>query len=162
MKILDENNNVLDESTIDYEAGHIVLDSITIEHPAVEAVAEQGHYEIVAEYPNSGKDVEWVVDVPGVKGCEAWTETKEIKRYVLYTKEELATQFDEQQHVALTTALRGTDLVVLEALEGLLTVTTPTDLVAALVAINEQLKDVLESRLFLRKQIAVLTKKKEG
>lgn len=96
MRILDENNNVLDESTIDYEAGHLVPDIITIEHPAVKAVAERGHYVTVARYPNGGKDVEWVVDVAGVEGCEAWTETEEIMRYVPYTDEEIAARKQEQ------------------------------------------------------------------
>lgn len=90
MRILDENNNVLNENEINYVAGHLVPDTITIEHPAVESVAEQGHYVTVAEFPNGGKEVEWVVDVAGVTGCEAWTETEEVMRYVPYTEEELA------------------------------------------------------------------------
>ena len=90
MRILDENNNVLAGDTIDPEAGRLVPDTITIEHPAVEAVAEQGHYVTVAEFPNGGKEVEWVVDVAGVTGRDAWTETEEIMRYVPYTEEELA------------------------------------------------------------------------
>lgn len=89
MKILDENNNILDENTIDFEDGHLVPDTLTIEHPAVEAVAEQGHYVTTAEFPNGGKEVEWVVDVPRVKGRDAWTETEEIRRYVPYTAEEI-------------------------------------------------------------------------
>lgn len=114
MKIYDENNNLLDGSTIDREAGHLVSDTITIEHPAVEAVEEQGHYVTIAEYPNGGKDVEWVVDVAGVKGCEAWTETEEIMRYVAYTEEELAameaernapSQLDRVEAQAMYTAL---------------------------------------------------------
>lgn len=89
MKILDENNNILDENTIDFEDGHLVSDTLTIEHPAVEAVAEQGHYVTKAEFPNGGKEVEWIVDVPRVIGRDAWTETEEIRRYVAYTAEEL-------------------------------------------------------------------------
>lgn len=114
MKIYDENNNLLDGNTIDREAGHLVSDTITIEHPAVEAVEEQGHYVTIAEYPNGGKDVEWVVDVAGVKGCEAWTETEKIMRYVAYTEEELAaieaaknapSQLDRIEAQAMYTAL---------------------------------------------------------
>ena len=59
-------------------------------HPAVEAVEEQGHYEVIAVYPNGGKDVEWVVDVPGVEAQEAWDEYEDVLRYVLYNAEELA------------------------------------------------------------------------
>ncbi len=114
MKILDENNNILDESAIDYAAGHLVPDTITIEHPAVEPVAEQGHYITTAEFPNGGKEVEWVVDVAGVKGRDAWTETEEIRRFVPYTAEELAareaarsqpTQLDRIEAQTMYTAL---------------------------------------------------------
>lgn len=90
MRILDENNEVLDKSAIDYENGYLIDDTISIEHPAIEAVDEQWHYEVIAEYPNGGKDVKKVVDVLGVEGHEAYTETEEIKRYILYTEEELA------------------------------------------------------------------------
>lgn len=59
-------------------------------HEAVEAVAEQGHWETVREYPGGGKDVAWVVDVVGVEGKEAWDEYEEVENFVEYTHEELA------------------------------------------------------------------------
>ena len=31
------------------------------------------HYETVAEYPNGGRDVRKVIDVPGVPAQAAWT-----------------------------------------------------------------------------------------
>lgn len=58
-------------------------------HPAVEGVEEVWHYETVKEYPNGGKDVARVVDVPGVEAVEAWTEQVPYMKYVLYTPEEL-------------------------------------------------------------------------
>lgn len=58
-------------------------------HPAVEAVEEQWHYEVVKEYPNGGKDVERVIDVPGVIGSEAWDEEIPYILYREYTQEEL-------------------------------------------------------------------------
>lgn len=61
-----------------------------VRHEAVDGVAEDGHYETVAEYPNGGKDVAWVVDVPGVEPREAWEETVVCTVYVPYTAEELA------------------------------------------------------------------------
>lgn len=60
-----------------------------VEHPAVEGVEEVWHYETVKEYPNGGKDVVRVVDVPGVEAVEAWTEQVPYMKYVLYTPEEL-------------------------------------------------------------------------
>lgn len=157
MKILDENNNILDGGAIDYDAGRLVPDTITIEHPAVEAVAERGHYVTVAEYPNGGKDVEWFVDVAGVAGREAWTEREEIRRFVPYTAAEMAAR----RGSSLTGRLRATDADVLDALDGIFSATTPTEFITALMAAAEQLKDVLSSRAALRAEIAALTAGKE-
>ena len=60
-------------------------------HEAVEAVEGQGHWETVAEYPETGgKDVQWVVDVPGVEAREAWDEEEVYLLYTPYTEQELA------------------------------------------------------------------------
>lgn len=154
MRILDGNNNVLGADTVDPEAGRLVPDTIIVEHPAVEAVAEQGYYVTVAEYPNGGKDVEWVVDVAGVTGREAWTETEEVMRYTPFTAAELATR----QIQTATERLRGSDAEVLDALEGLFGCTSLTDFLAALAAAGEGLKDTLEARRALRAEIAALEK----
>ena len=89
MKIIDKNN--IEIETPNLEIGCLKPDRFFIQHhEAIEAVEEQGHYEVVAEYPNGGKDVEWVVDMPGVKAQEAWDEYEDILRYVLYDEEQLA------------------------------------------------------------------------
>lgn len=88
MRILDEQGNELE--TYDNTKGYLVNDKVLIaHHEAVEAVEEQGHFETIAEYPNGGKDVEWVVDKPGVEAAEAWDEYEDIYRYILYTAAEL-------------------------------------------------------------------------
>lgn len=98
MRILDQNGNELLQENIDYEKGYLTKDSLFVcHHEAIEAVQEQGHWVTVAEYPNGGKDVEWVVDVPGVEAKEAWDEYEEIMRYVLYTAEELEQQAAERE-----------------------------------------------------------------
>ena len=61
----------------------------TVHHAAVQGVAEEWHYETVAEYPNGGKDIRKVVDVPGVEAQAAWDEEIPIQIYVPYTQEEL-------------------------------------------------------------------------
>ena len=58
----------------------------------MEGVEEVSHYETVAEYPNGGRDVRKVIDVPGVPMQAAWTEQVPIQKYVRYTAEELAAQ----------------------------------------------------------------------
>ena len=90
MKILDETGAVVGNP--DLTLGYLTDDTQPLEHPAQEAVAEVAHYETVAEYPGGGRDVQRVVDVPGVPARPAWTEQLPIKRYIRYTAEELAAQ----------------------------------------------------------------------
>ena len=90
MKILDETGAIMENP--DLTLGYLTDDTQPLEHPAQEAVAEVAHYETVAEYPSGGRDVQRVVDVPGVPARPAWTEQLPIKRYIRYTAEELAAQ----------------------------------------------------------------------
>ena len=90
MKIIDETGAVVENP--DLTLGYLTDDTLPLEHPAQEAVAEVAHYETVAEYPSGGRDVQRVVDVPGVPARPAWTEQLPIKRYIRYTAEELAAQ----------------------------------------------------------------------
>ena len=64
MKIIDETGAVVENP--DLMLGYLTDDTQPLEHPAQEAVAEVAHYETVAEYPSGGRDVQRVVDVPGV------------------------------------------------------------------------------------------------
>ena len=88
MRILDLNGMELENP--DLSLGYLTAEEILISHhEAVEAVAEQWHYEMIAEYPNGGKDVAKVVDVPGVEAKDAWDEYETVQRYIPYTDEEL-------------------------------------------------------------------------
>jgi hypothetical protein len=89
MRILDENN--VEITSPDLSLGYLVPDKVFIaHHDAIEAVEEVGHYEVIAEYPNGGKDVVKVIDINGVEAQEAWDEYEDILRYVRYTDEELS------------------------------------------------------------------------
>ena len=88
MEIYNEKMERMDKP--DLSRGYLRPDVRIVRHAAVQGVPEQGHYEVAAEYENGGKDVEWVVDVPGVKAQEAWDEYENVLRYVLYNAEELA------------------------------------------------------------------------
>ena len=46
----------------------------------------------MTEYPNGGKDVQKIVDRPGVQAQEEWVEKVPIQKYIRYTAEELAAQ----------------------------------------------------------------------
>lgn len=116
MRILDENN--IEIQMPDLESGHLVEDQILIaHHEAVEAVEEEGHWETVAEYPNGGKDVEWVVDVPAVEAKEAWDEYENILRFVPLSAAELAARRIE----VLKANLAATDYKILKLVEGAVT-----------------------------------------
>ena len=90
MKIIDENGAAIE--TPDLTLGYLVGSTEPVEHPAVEGVAEVSHYETVTEYPGGGRDVQKVIDVPGVTAQAAWTEQVPVQRYIRYTEEELAAQ----------------------------------------------------------------------
>lgn len=90
MKIIDSNG--VEIANPDLTKGYLKPETQTVHHDAVEAVEEVSHYETIAEYPNGGKDVCKVVDVPGVAAQEAYNEEVKVQRYVLYTAEELAEQ----------------------------------------------------------------------
>lgn len=74
----------------DLNKGHLKLDKLFIRHhEAVEEIKEQWHYETIAEYPNGGKDVSKVIDVPYQAPKEAFDEYEDIYVYIPYTYEEL-------------------------------------------------------------------------
>lgn len=100
MRIIDENG--VDIAHYDSAKGYLKETEILVaHHPAVEAVQEQGHYEVVAEYPNGGKDVVWVVEVPGVEAREAWDETETVLQYIPFTELELKIQEFERSRQPL-------------------------------------------------------------
>ena len=95
MKIIDINGNPME--TPDLSLGWLEDKTQTIHHDAVAGVEEVSHYETLAEYPNGGKDVQKVMDVPGVEAKDAWDEEEQVQVYHLYTAEELAAQEEERK-----------------------------------------------------------------
>lgn len=87
MEIYNEQMELIENP--DLELGWLEDSSRTVHHEAIEAVEEVWHYEVTAEYPNGGKDVARVIDVPGVEAQEAWNEEIPIQIYHPYTQEEL-------------------------------------------------------------------------
>lgn len=73
----------------DLSLGYLTDSTRTVHHEAVDGVEEQFHYVIITEYENGGKDVEKVIDVPGVEAHPAWDEEIPIQIYHQYTQEEL-------------------------------------------------------------------------
>ena len=95
MKIIDETGAVVENP--DLALGYLTADTEEIIHPAVEGVEEQWHWETVTEYPNGGRDVQKIIDRPGVQAQEEWVEQVPVQRYIRYTAEELAAQEEERK-----------------------------------------------------------------
>ena len=127
MKILDETGAVVENP--DLTLGYLTTSTEEVTHPAVEGVEEQWHWETVTEYPNGGRDVRKVIDVPGVPAQAAWTEQVPVQRYIRYTEEELAAREKERQQAeeaarlpetiaSLTCQLTDLQLALCELYEG--------------------------------------------
>ena len=58
-------------------------------YKAVEENKGELQYENISEYPNGGKDVEKIIDVPYQAPQEAFDEYEDIYVYIPYTDEEL-------------------------------------------------------------------------
>lgn len=93
-EVYDESGELLEE--FDLSIGWLKPSTRTEHHEAVEGVEEVWHWETIAEYPNGGKDVKKVVDVPGVEAKDAWDEKIPIYIYIPYTDEELAAIEEEK------------------------------------------------------------------
>lgn len=88
MRVLNlDGVEIIPDDTLGYTQEELILIQ---HHDAIEAVEEQWHYEVIKEYPNGGKDLQKVIDIPGVEATDAWDETEEILRWYPYTEEELA------------------------------------------------------------------------
>lgn len=88
MKVYNKDKTKILEE-YDLEKGYLKEDTITIHYDEVQAVEEKGHYETIAEYPNGGKEVEWIIDVEGVEYQPERDEEEKIQIYIPYTNEEL-------------------------------------------------------------------------
>lgn len=111
----------------DLEAGHLVPERILVaHHDAMEAVEEVSHYEVIAKYEGGGKDVQRVVDIPGIAARDAWDEYEDVYRYVPYTAAERAKMRIE----VLKVQLAETDYAVIKIAEGAATAADYADLIA--------------------------------
>ena len=141
MKIYDLNDNIIDSP--DLAKGQLKTDRRLVRHhEAIREIKEIGHYEVVAEYPNGGKDVEWCVDVPGVAARDAWDEYEDILRFVPFTEAEtVAIRMDE-----LKALLRDTDYHILKIVEGAATLVSCAEIIKQRAAWRREINE-LEERI---------------
>lgn len=116
MQIIDEHGNPIEAP--DLTKGYLKPETQTVHHDAVAGVEEVSHYETIAEYPNGGKDVRKVVDVPGVAAQDAYDEEVEVQVYHVYTAEELAAQAEAKKKVEEAAAAEAKKKAELEAMPG--------------------------------------------
>ena len=120
MRVFDiDKKNELSE--YDLTKGYLTEDTLTTEIPEREAVKEQYHYEVIAQYANGGKSVKKVIDVEGVEYAPARTETERVYVYTPYTEAELAKITAEREIAELKQMLNATDYKAIKYAEGLLT-----------------------------------------
>ena len=114
MRVFDETKtNEL--TNYDLEKGYLRSDKLFIaHHPAIAGSAGVFHYVTKKTYPNGGKDMEQVWDIPPVQAKEAYDEYEDIKVYIPYTEKELA----EIEIKQLKDKLRETDYQAIKYAEG--------------------------------------------
>lgn len=112
IKVYDQQGNLLDD--YDLSLGKLQPSTQIKHHPAVEGVEEQWHWEVIAEYPNGGKDVEKVIDVPGVRAQDAWDEEISINVFVPYTEEERQLMEEEANKPTAEERLEALEMALLE------------------------------------------------
>lgn len=117
MKVYNEDKTEILEE-YDLEKGKLELDTITIHHEEIVGQEEEGHYEVVAEYPNGGKDVEYIIDKPYIEHQDAYDEEEQIQVYVPYSNEYLAIKELESNIANLKEALKLTDYKAIKYAEG--------------------------------------------
>lgn len=122
MRIFNEDKTI-ELTEVDEAIGYLKEDVIETDIPEQKEVLEKWHYEVIAEYPNGGKDVKTVIDVEGKPYIPAHTEREEIWVYIPYTVEELAKIAAEREIAELKAKLRDTDYQAIKYAEGMYTLT---------------------------------------
>lgn len=137
MRILDESG--IEIPAYDPKKGYTKEETILVKHhDAVEAIPEKGHYKTVKVYPNGGKDVEWVVDTPGVEAKEAWDEYETVLQFVSYSASELA-------HIRISELkqkLQETDYHILKIVEGATTLKECAEIIAQRAGWRKEINDL--------------------
>lgn len=91
MVVFSQTGDVIAEPNLD--AGKLVPTWEQITWHYKTEVEGQGHYKTVCEYPNGGKDVEWVVDVPEKGHWEAFRSNDEPVDLDIYDGEQIPEDF---------------------------------------------------------------------
>lgn len=121
MKIYNQDLTLeLQQDLLDYSLGYLKDCEKEIYFPEQKEVQEQGHYEVVAEYENGGKDVQWVIDQEYTAAREEYTEIEHYQVYIPFTEAHLHNKPIREQIKEFEDALTRTDFQILKYIEGAL------------------------------------------
>lgn len=119
MRVFDETKtHELKREELDFSKGYLVADRIVTHIEEVKEVKEKGHYETIAEYPNGGKDVRYVIDVPGVEYRPAEDKIEEIDVFIRYPAKDIEINQLRMDLIRFQQALMETDHWALKYAEG--------------------------------------------
>ena len=143
----------------DLTKGQLIQDTLETIVPEKEEIAEEGHYETIAEYPNGGKDVVWVVDREGQAFEPEKVENIPIQVYVPYSEEYLLQQERTELRKQLEEHLTHSDYKVLKFLEGLIS----EEEFAAIKKQRQQWRDLINKleKAFTLDEVEKIKKEKE-
>ena len=99
------------------ELGYLKKDTIIKHIDKVEAVEEQGHYEIIKRFDNGGKEYKWVIDVEEVEAIEEQDVEEDIQVYIPYTEEEILKLNNKKRIQEQKEFLNETDYIIIKMSE---------------------------------------------
>lgn len=124
------------------ELGSLKEDTIKIHHESIQHVDEVGHWKTIAEYQNGSKDVEWVIDVVGVDGHEAYDETEDILVYVPFTEAELHRRNLEAEKYELEEWLHNHDYIGIKIATGRATIADYAEEIAKMSRYADRINEI--------------------
>jgi hypothetical protein len=137
MRIFNTENIELIEP--DLSKGKLVSDRrFVAHHTAIDYVPDQFHYEVVKEFPNGGKEVKKVIDVPGTPAQEAWDEYEDILRFIPFTEIELA----DNRITELKQKLQDTDFHILKIVEGAATLSDCAEVISKRASWRKEINEL--------------------
>lgn len=110
----------LQQDLLDYSLGYLKDCEKEIYIPEQKEVQATGHYEVVAEYENGGKDVQWIIDQEYIAARKEYTEIEQYQIYIPFTEAHLHNKPIREQIKEFEDALAKTDFQILKYIEGAL------------------------------------------
>lgn len=183
MNVFDNQMNYIE--SLDLDLGYLTAKTAKLIWNYILESEEAGHYETIQEYPNGGKDVEWIVDVPEVGHWEAkyedgtlvdmehydgdeqpdesWDHTVEYmtywdyQLYTQYTEEELAQIAKNKEKQQLIIQLEDLEQKMSESNDTIMQIVEQQILgVEVMDADAQHYAEVIAQRMDWRSQIAEL------